>query len=221
MDIKVNGPEPTAAERDAVDAVLGPPVSAWSGGKRDLGKEGRITLLGGNEARAQRHLLLPALHGVQDRFGWLPPGALAYLANRLTVPPADVHGVATFYHLFTPGRCPHPCPCLRRHRLPPSGRLGFAESIEAATHWIENGGGTPKPLPGAVRTGSRGPGVARWQARPRLRGRSRLSRIGGRRLESRQLPRCGNRLATERRAPVRPTLGGFGPFGPGGQIQPN
>ena len=101
MDIKVNGPEPTAAERDAVDAVLGPPVSAWSGGKRDLGKEGRITLLGGNEARAQRHLLLPALHGVQDRFGWLPPGALAYLANRLTVPPADVHGVATFYHLFT------------------------------------------------------------------------------------------------------------------------
>ena len=101
MDIKVNGPEPTAAEREAVDAVLGPPVSAWSGGRRDLGKEGRITLLGGNEARAQRHLLLPALHGVQDRFGWLPPGALAYLANRLTVPPAEVHGVATFYHLFT------------------------------------------------------------------------------------------------------------------------
>ena len=101
MDIKVNGPEATPAEREAVDAVLGPPVSAWSGGKRDLDKEGRIALLGGNEARAQRHLLLPALHGVQDRFGWLPPGALAYLANRLTVPPAEVHGVATFYHLFT------------------------------------------------------------------------------------------------------------------------
>jgi len=101
MDIKVNGPEPTAAEREAVDAVLGAPVSAWSGGKRDLGKEGRIALLGGNEARAQRHLLLPTLHGVQDRFGWLPPGALAYLSNRLTIPPAEVHGVATFYHLFT------------------------------------------------------------------------------------------------------------------------
>ncbi|MCY2939105.1 MAG: NAD(P)H-dependent oxidoreductase subunit E [Planctomycetota bacterium] len=101
MDIKVRGPHPTEAERLAVDAVLGQAVSAWAGGKRDLGREGRISLLGGSEARAERHLLLPALHAVQDRFGWLPPGAIAYICQRLTIPPAEAHGVATFYHLFT------------------------------------------------------------------------------------------------------------------------
>lgn len=100
MDIVVRGPEPTDSERLAVDAVLGPPVSAWAGGVRDLGREGRISLLGGSEARSQRHLLLPALHAVQDRFGWLPPGALAHISRRLTIPPAEVHGVASFYQLF-------------------------------------------------------------------------------------------------------------------------
>lgn len=101
MDIVVRGPEPTLAERQAVDGALGSSVSAWAGGARDLAREGRIALLGGTEARELRHLLLPALHAVQDRFGWLPPGAIAYISQRLTIPPADVHGVATFYHLFS------------------------------------------------------------------------------------------------------------------------
>lgn len=100
MDIVVRGPEPTLAERLAVDGALGKSVSAWAGGLRDLAREGRIALLGGADARELRHLLLPALHAVQDRFGWLPPGAMAYISQRLTVPPAEVHGVATFYHLF-------------------------------------------------------------------------------------------------------------------------
>ena len=148
MDIKVNGPEPTAAEREAVDAVLGAPVSAWSGGKRDLGKEGRIALLGGNEARAQRHLLLPTLHGVQDRFGWLPPGALAYLSNRLTIPPAEVHGVATFYHLFTQeGGAPthvHVCDDIAcRHK-------GTAATTEPTAQRVKDGRGAPKPVLGPV-----------------------------------------------------------------------
>ena len=73
MDIVVRGPEPTEAERLSVDAVLGPPESAWSGGQRDLQREGRIALLGGSDARSLRHRLLPVLHAVQDRFGWLPP----------------------------------------------------------------------------------------------------------------------------------------------------
>src|SRR5262249_46056902 len=46
-------------------------------------------------------LLLPALHGVQDRFGWIPPGALNYICRRLSVPPAEAYGVATFYHLLS------------------------------------------------------------------------------------------------------------------------
>ena len=105
MDIVVRGPEPTLAERLAVDGALGKSVSAWAGGHRDLAREGRIALLGGADARELRHLLLPALHAVQDRFGWLPPGAMAYISQRLTVPPAEVHGVATFYHLFKLFKC--------------------------------------------------------------------------------------------------------------------
>jgi NADH-quinone oxidoreductase subunit F len=38
---------------------------------------------------------------VQARFGWVPPGALDYICRRLTVPPAEAHGVVTFYHLFS------------------------------------------------------------------------------------------------------------------------
>src|SRR5438093_13332219 len=77
MDIRIPKPDPDAAERAAVDAVLEPP------------------------ARGGRDLLLPALHSVQERFGWLPPGALNYICRRLTLPPAEVFGVATFYHLFS------------------------------------------------------------------------------------------------------------------------
>src|SRR5436190_14299240 len=84
MDIRIHEPEADAAEQAAVDSVLGGPVPIW-----------------GHEARSKRDLLLPALHAVQDRFGWLPPGALNYISQRLTVPPAELFGVATFYHLFS------------------------------------------------------------------------------------------------------------------------
>src|SRR5262249_27520928 len=60
-----------------------------------------------------RDFLLPALHAVQDRFGWLTPGALNYISERLTMPPAELFGVATFYHLFSmtpqPSRVVHVC----------------------------------------------------------------------------------------------------------------
>src|SRR5213083_1387528 len=101
MDIHIHGPEADVAERAAVDAVLGTPVSAWAGGERDIETEGHSSMLGGHAARAGRDLLLPALHSVQERFGWLPPGALNYICRRLTLPPAEVFGVATFYHLFS------------------------------------------------------------------------------------------------------------------------
>jgi len=85
MDIRVHGPEADAAERAAVDSVLSSvPVE-----------------IAGHAARSKRDLLLPALHAVQDRFGWLTPGALNYICERLTLPPAEVFGVATFYHLFS------------------------------------------------------------------------------------------------------------------------
>ena len=101
MDLHFHGPDPTAAERAAVDSVLGPPASAWAGGPRNVEEEGHSSLLGGHAARSRRDLLLPALHAVQSRFGWVPPGALDYICRRLTVPPAEAHGVVTFYHLFS------------------------------------------------------------------------------------------------------------------------
>ena len=53
-----------------------------------------------NGARVRRHLVLPALHAVQDRLGWISPGALNYVSERCGVAPADVYGVATFYARF-------------------------------------------------------------------------------------------------------------------------
>jgi NADH-quinone oxidoreductase subunit F len=101
MDLHFHGPDPTANEQAAVDAVLGPPTSAWAGGARNIDEEGHSALLGGQAARARRDLLLPALHSVQSRLGWITPGALDYICKRLTVPPAEAHGVVTFYHLFS------------------------------------------------------------------------------------------------------------------------
>lgn len=97
MDLRLLDAEPSEAERDAVDAFLGPSLVPAVGA----------------EARAQRHLLLPTLHALNARAGWISPGGLNYVAERLTVPPADVYGVATFYALFSvtprPPRVVHVC----------------------------------------------------------------------------------------------------------------
>jgi NADH-quinone oxidoreductase subunit F len=74
MDLHFTSATATADERAAVDAAAG------------TESESRV-----------RHLVLPVLHAVQDRFGWISPGALNYVAERLGVAPADVYGVATFY----------------------------------------------------------------------------------------------------------------------------
>jgi NADH-quinone oxidoreductase subunit F len=83
VDLKLLDAEPTEAERDAIDVVVG--VEAANGNRvarRD---------------RTRRHLLLPALRAAQRRVGWVTPGALGYTSRRLDVPPADAYGVATFY----------------------------------------------------------------------------------------------------------------------------
>jgi len=83
-----------------VDALLGPATSGWAGGLRDSPGQGHSTH-GGHAARAERDLLLPALHAVQDRIGWISQPALSYICRRLSVPPAEAYGVATFYALLT------------------------------------------------------------------------------------------------------------------------
>jgi NADH-quinone oxidoreductase subunit F len=112
MDLKLLDAEPSAEEREAVDALLGAPTSGWDGGVRDPVRDTHVAF-GGHEARARRHLLLPALHAVQSRVGWISEGALNYVCTRLSVPPADAWGVATFYALFSttprPKRVLHVC----------------------------------------------------------------------------------------------------------------
>ncbi len=99
MDIHVIAPLASPAERAAVDAVLGPATSGWSGGQRSP-TEGHAAH-GGHAARADRDRLLPVLHAVQDQVGWLSQPALGYISRRLSLPPAEVYGVATFYALLT------------------------------------------------------------------------------------------------------------------------
>ncbi|MEV0219757.1 NAD(P)H-dependent oxidoreductase subunit E [Streptomyces sp. NPDC050704] len=99
MDLHFGDSKPTDEERAAVDALLGPPESSWEGADRsdaDL-----RWARGGREARERRDLLLPGLHAVNDRVGWISDGALDYLCRRLTVPPAEAYGVATFYSMFS------------------------------------------------------------------------------------------------------------------------
>ncbi len=98
MDLRVEPGHATWAEREAVDGVLGT-VPAWAdGGERTAG-DGRM-VEGGHAARERRHLLLPVLHALQDRVGWISPGGLGYACARLPVPPAEAFGVASFYALF-------------------------------------------------------------------------------------------------------------------------
>jgi NADH-quinone oxidoreductase subunit F len=99
MDLHVIGPLASAAERAAVDGVLGPAESGWVGGTRRPGVEGHASR-GGRATRARRSELLPALHAVQDRIGWISQPALNYISRRLAVPPAEAYGVATFYALY-------------------------------------------------------------------------------------------------------------------------
>jgi NADH-quinone oxidoreductase subunit F len=99
MDLHVIGPLASPAERAAVDSVLGPPQSGWVGGERRPGVDGHAAR-GGHAIRARRSQLLPALHAVQDRIGWISQPALNYISRRLAVPPAEAYGVATFYALY-------------------------------------------------------------------------------------------------------------------------
>jgi formate dehydrogenase subunit gamma len=51
--------------------------------------------------------LLPILHEIQDRFGYVPPEAVPVIAKGLNLTRAEVHGVISFYHHFRsekPGR---------------------------------------------------------------------------------------------------------------------
>ena len=112
MDLRLLLAVPSDAERQAVDEFVGSAVSGLNGHAPKVQVHGRVAH-GGHEARDQRHLLLPALEAVQARIGWISDGALGYICERLTIPPADAYGVATFYGLLSmeprPPRVLHIC----------------------------------------------------------------------------------------------------------------
>ena len=112
MDLRLGSATPaTDEEQAAVTSVLGPPGTSWEGGQRKAA-DGHVSY-GGHAARAQRHLLLPVLHAVQERIGWISPGAIDHVCARLTIPPAEAYGVASFYALFrtspSPAMVVHVC----------------------------------------------------------------------------------------------------------------
>src|SRR3954451_5350331 len=102
-DLKLLDAPPSEAERAAIDAVLGTPPEA--NGHRTARSD-----------RTSRHLLLPALRAAQRRVGWVSEGALGYASRRLSVPPAEAYGVATFYALLSledrPADVTHACTAL-------------------------------------------------------------------------------------------------------------
>ena len=49
---------------------------------------------------AEPGALLPILHAIQDRLGYVPETAVPIVADVLNLSRAEVHGVVTFYHFF-------------------------------------------------------------------------------------------------------------------------
>ena len=50
--------------------------------------------------RALAGALLPILHAIHDRLGFIPPASHEKIAAALSLSRAEVHGVVTFYHDF-------------------------------------------------------------------------------------------------------------------------
>ena len=108
MDLHFTDAQATAEERAAVDSDLGVPESRWEGGQQqgvdrpNVDRPISDTRADFNsDAHGKRHRLLPVLHAIQNRIGWISPGALNYVALRLDVAPAEVYGVASFYGMFS------------------------------------------------------------------------------------------------------------------------
>jgi NADH-quinone oxidoreductase subunit F len=106
VDLRLTQARANDAERAAVDRVVSVALSGGgNGATRDDAPAGSLRSEhfadAGHAARGRRHLVLPALHAVQEDIGWISPGALNYVSLRLSVPPADVYGVATFYAMFS------------------------------------------------------------------------------------------------------------------------
>ena len=77
--------------------------------------------------------LLPILIDVQAAFGCVDAAAEAHLAQALNLSRAEVHGVVSFYHDFTPASDPRPCVQLcRAEACQANGVEALVAAAEAA-----------------------------------------------------------------------------------------
>lgn len=100
MDLHLTAARASPEEQAAVDALL-KTLESESGGASPLAATDDHAASNGLSTHSRRHLLLPVLHAIQERIGWISPGALNYASQRLGVPPAEAHGVASFYEMFS------------------------------------------------------------------------------------------------------------------------
>ena len=87
MESRPSAAAPTAAEKRVLDEAVGVRLDPV---------DSRVIRRGPD----RRHMLLPALHALQDGVGRISPEALAELCARLEVPRAEAFGVVTFYALL-------------------------------------------------------------------------------------------------------------------------
>ena len=76
--------------------------------------------------------LMPVLHAVNDRYGYIPPEAVPAIAKALNLSRAEVHGVISFYHDFRtkpPGR--KIIRVCRAESCQAMGAVALAEHIQA------------------------------------------------------------------------------------------
>jgi len=166
-DLKFTDASASAGEIAAVDAVLGD--------ERALVFEHARLVRGGTKRRHRlRHMLLPALHALQNEAGWISPGGLNYVSEELQVPPAEAYGVASFYEMFRVDEAPghdepvtHVCvdgPC----RALSGARIAAVEAEGGHVHESPCLGQCERP-PAVFIQGRRGPDIVEADADPYMR----------------------------------------------------
>jgi NADH-quinone oxidoreductase subunit F len=158
MDLHYTGDEPSDEEREAVDGCLA--AFAAASAPEQMGKAAAAAA-----ARfGRRQYLLPVLHALQGRVGWISPGGLNHACRRLDVAPAEAFGVADFYALFQtrpqPPVAVHVCDDIGCRFAPADGE-GLCAALEQALG--PEGGGH-----GAGNRGHAGIGGVTWHRSPCL-----------------------------------------------------
>jgi len=97
VDIHFTSARATDAEKTAIDGELGNSQAAPAAGASAEATDGRVAI----HFPPSRDKLLPVLHAIQSRLGWISAGAINYVGLCMNLPPAEIYGVASFYGLFS------------------------------------------------------------------------------------------------------------------------